>query len=158
MRAAFEARYEAPDKLHITLAFLGNVQSSQLDDIAAIIDGVAARTPAFELTLDKLGAFPNERRPRIVYIGSRAAPSAFRSLAGELRDEYGRLGFQFQDDVAVHVTIGRVKGGSARPLPMLDIAPLKVHVHEIALFETVPDEKTTRYVVRHTASLNGTET
>jgi len=157
-RAAFEAHYEALDKLHITLAFLGNVQQSQLPDITAVVDDVAARTPAFELTLDRIGAFPNERRPRIIYIGSRAQSSAFHSLASDLREQCSGLGFQFRDDIAVHVTIGRVKGGCARPLPMLDVAPLKVRVQEIALFESLPDKNTTRYVVRHTASLNQTET
>lgn len=155
LRAAhFDARYEPPEKLHVTLAFLGRVEPSQLAAVESALDAVASGTPAFELTLDKLGAFPHERRPRIIFIGSRAQGELFRNLATALRARYETMGFSFVDDVVAHVTIARVKGGSARPLPPLDIAPIELCATGIALFESLPDKQTTRYVIRHTVSLS----
>jgi 2'-5' RNA ligase len=64
------------------------------------------------------------------------------------------MGFTFEDDVVAHVTIARVKGGSTRPLPMLDVAAMQLRVGALALFESLPDKQTTRYIVRKTSGLH----
>ena len=147
------ARYEAPEKLHITLAFLGFVDPQDVEDVRAYLAEVAAHHAPFDLTLDKIGAFPHERRPRIVYVGARNQGEAYRLLAAELCDAYTVLGFNLPEETVAHVTIARIKGGDAH-LPMLDeIAPLHLRVPSIALFESVPDKTTTRYEIRARASL-----
>jgi RNA 2',3'-cyclic 3'-phosphodiesterase len=151
--AAFDARYEPAEKLHVTLAFLGRVDQTQLAHVEHILDEVAKDHRGFELTFDKLGAFPHERRPRVIFIGSRAQGAEFRNLATSLRARYEAMGFSFDDDVVAHVTIARVKGGSARPLPLLDIAPMQVRIAKLALFESLPDGRTTRYVVRRISAM-----
>ena len=151
--AAFDARYEPADKLHVTVAFLGNVEEDLVPAIASALDDVAAHLPAFRLTLDKLGAFPHERRPRVIFVGARAQGAPFRLLATTLRARYQSMGFKFAADAVAHVTIARVKGGSERPLPVLDLAPKELAIGAIALFESLPDKQTTRYVVRRSASL-----
>lgn len=154
LRAAnLDARYEPAEKLHVTLAFLGRVDPPQLHDAEKILDDVAGDHDPFELTLDKLGAFPHERRPPVIWIGSRAQGAPFRTLATDLRERYAVLGFNFEDDVVAHITIARVKGGSARALPMLDVAAMHLRVNALALFESLPDKQSTRYVVRHTVRL-----
>jgi RNA 2',3'-cyclic 3'-phosphodiesterase len=151
--AGFDARYEAAEKLHITLAFLGRVDDLQLDDVIAALDQVAARHASFDLTLDRVGAFPHERRPRVIYVGSRAQGAPFRELTSELRERYGSLGFSFDDDVVAHVTIARVKGGAPRPVPMLDVEPQQLRIGRLALFESLPEKQTTRYVVRSVSAM-----
>ncbi|HEX8806189.1 MAG TPA: RNA 2',3'-cyclic phosphodiesterase [Candidatus Aquilonibacter sp.] len=146
--AGFDARYEPAEKLHITLAFLGRVDPAQIGAVTRVLDDVASHHPAFALTLDKVGAFPHERRPRVIFVGSRAQGAPIRALATELRDRYGTMGFTFEDDVVAHVTIARVKGGAPRPVPLLDVAPQQLRVGRLALFESLPDKRTTRYVVR----------
>ncbi len=153
--AAFSARYERPEKFHVTLAFLGNVSADALHRVEALCDGLAARVAPFDLTLDRLSAFPNERRPRIVFIGSRDQGAPFRALAATVRDACTALGFTFNDDAIAHVTLGRVKGGNARPLPMLDVPAMTLTVRELALFESIPEKETTRYAVRRSALLTG---
>ena len=114
--ANFDARYEPAEKLHVTLAFLGRVDEPQLDAVERILDEVAAQHTAFALTLDKLGAFPHERRPRVIFVGSRAQGAAFRTLATALRERYAAMGFSFDDDAVAHVTIARVKGRLNTPV------------------------------------------
>jgi RNA 2',3'-cyclic 3'-phosphodiesterase len=151
--ANFDARYEPAEKLHVTLAFLGRVDREQLGEVEAILDQVAGDQRSFDLTLDKMGAFPHERRPRVIWIGSRAQGTPFRTLATALRERYAAMGFSFEDDVVAHVTIARVKGGSARPLPLLDVATMQLRVVRLALFESLPDKQTTRYVVRRASAM-----
>ena len=146
------ARFEAPEKLHITLAFLGWVDAERMEPIREALHTVAAQTKPFMITLDKLGAFPHERRPRVIWIGSRDQGDAFRSLARSMQHAYAELGFNFDKDAVAHVTIARVKEGRAH-LPMLDVAPMRVRVKELTLFESLPAGRTTRYEVRDRAPL-----
>jgi RNA 2',3'-cyclic 3'-phosphodiesterase len=153
-KTGFAAKYEAPEKLHATLAFLGNVDASRYDEIAsALVSGIEAAAP-FALTLDKLGAFPHERRPRVVYIGSREQGPAFRSLGQHVRGVYAALGFSFGEDAVAHVTIARVKE-SKRPLPLVEFPAIELPVHRIALFESLFDKerKTSRYEIAAMATL-----
>lgn len=150
----FQARYESPEKLHITLAFLGNVEHDRVADAEAALTRIAAGTRPFTLTLDRLGAFPHERKPRIVYIGSRDQGQLYRDLATRTREAYEALGFEFKDDSIAHVTIARVKHDTRpRAVPQLEIEPIHLRVDRIVLFESIPAEHTTRYEVRATVSL-----
>jgi 2'-5' RNA ligase len=155
-KAGFAARYETAEKLHVTLAFLGFVDPERTDAVGAALERVAARRKSFELTLDKLGAFPYETKPRVVYVGARAQGAEFRALANDLRGEYARLGFEFRDDAIAHVTIARVKA-SKRSLPFSDFEPIKLRVNALTLFESLPDpaQNTSRYEIAQRAILSG---
>jgi len=144
----FDARYEAPEKLHVTLAFLGFVESSGCEEVAAVLPEAAAHVVPFAVSLDKLGAFPHERRPRVIYVGSREQGAAFRTLAAEIRNGYAKLGFAFESDAVAHVTIARVKAPKI-PLPLVEFAPIVLEIRELALFESLPDpaRNTSRYEV-----------
>ncbi len=151
-RAAFDCRHTAPENLHLTLAFLGEVARERVEEIASVIDAVACESVTFDLTLDRLGAFPNERRPRIVYLGSRDAGAHFRDLVYALRGAYRTLGFTFEDDAVAHITLARVHGESERPLPMLDLNPQPMPVTEIRLFESLRRNGSLRYDTRYRAA------
>jgi 2'-5' RNA ligase len=153
-RTGFAARYEPPEKLHLTLAFLGNVAANRYPAIATALDEVAAQNAAFPLTLDKVGAFPHERRPRVVYVGAREQGAQFRTLAQSLRGSYAALGFKFDDDSVAHVTIARVKDPRA-PLRSVEFAPIAFTVESLSLFESIFDPKanTSRYEITRVAAL-----
>jgi 2'-5' RNA ligase len=153
-KTGLTAKFEAPEKLHVTLAFLGFVEPVRFDEIVAKLNATASRTKPFSVSLDKLGAFPHERKPRIVYIGAREQGAEFRRLAARVRSEYVALGFEFHDDAVAHVTIARVKEAK-RPLPLVEFPPIAFAICEVALFESLPDpaRKTSRYEVLARATL-----
>lgn len=148
-----DARFEPAEKLHITLAFLGWVDPQHVEIIRDALRAVAGAVRPFTLTLDTIGAFPHERRPKIVWIGSRDQGAPYRTLAYSARRAFEPMGFSFEKDAVAHVTIARVKGGRAH-LPMLDVAPVQVHVTHVSLFESLPAGATTRYEVRERTPLN----
>ena len=152
--AAFPGRFEAAEKLHITLAFLGWVDAERVEAIRDTLRAVAQSQAPFDITLDRVGAFPHERRPRIVWIGSHDQGEGFRRVARAAQAAYAGMGFSFTQDAVAHVTIARVKEGRAH-LPMLDIRPVRMRVSHISLFESLPAARTTRYEVRDRAALNG---
>lgn len=154
-RTGFAAKFEDIGKLHVTLAFLGNVDERNYDAVTAAMNESASATPPFSIVLDRLGAFPHERKPRIVYVGTRDRGAAYRSLSARLRDAYGRLGFSFTDDAVAHVTIARVKN-PRRPLPLVEPSPAILQVETLTLFESIFDKErnTSRYVVSATSRLS----
>ncbi len=145
MRAGFAAHYEAPEKLHVTLAFLGYVAAERYADVVSAL-AAAARAAPFAVTLDKLGGFPHERRARIAYVGARDQGAPFRALAENVRGAYAALGFEFRNDPVAHVTIARVKAPS-RALPLIEFPPIPLHMGGLTLFESLPDRtnNTSRY-------------
>ncbi len=155
-RAGLAGKYEAPEKLHVTLAFLGFVEPARLDRIVSTLRTVAAGSAPLAVSLDKLGAFPHERRPRVVYVGAREQGPRFRSLAGDVRRAFAQLGFEFRDDPVAHVTIARTKE-SKRALPSIEFAPIDVQIHALALFESFADpaHETSRYEIAARFALGG---
>ena len=144
------ARFVDHTNYHLTIAFLGNIAHGQIEPIASAIDTVGAGHTPFDLTFDRIGAFPNERRPRVVYVGSRGSSPKYRALADDVRATVTALGFALEENDAIpHVTIARIARSNRQPLPMLDIRSFDMSVGELTLFESVPFEGTTRYIIRH---------
>jgi 2'-5' RNA ligase len=153
-RAGFAARFEAPEKLHVTVAFLGGVEAGRVDGVREALSTAARASARFALRFDRLGAFPHERRPRIVYVGARDQGAPFRSLCANVRAGLERLGFAFDADAVAHVTIARVKA-PAHPLPLVEVPPVALDVERIGLFESLfdPARNTSRYETIATATL-----
>ena len=152
-RTGFEARYEAPEKYHITLAFLGNVAPSQFDSIERALESLS-NIPAIQIALDRLSGFPHERRPRVVFIGARNQGHAFAHLATQTRERYTALGFNLDKDPVAHVTIGRIKAPQ-RPIPLIEVEAITIEITALTLFESLPDpaHNTSRYEIRRTIAL-----
>ncbi|MDN5844597.1 MAG: RNA 2',3'-cyclic phosphodiesterase [Alcaligenaceae bacterium] len=82
-------RIMRPDTLHLTLAFLGNVQATQVADLSAAVPAWRVHTGLLELT--RLGRF---KGPRIVWAGPADARVGWLDeLHTELWGRLGRLGF-----------------------------------------------------------------
>ncbi|MBV8343902.1 MAG: RNA 2',3'-cyclic phosphodiesterase [Candidatus Eremiobacteraeota bacterium] len=145
VRTGFAAHYEARDKLHLTLAFLGYVGAEQYAGVVEALDA-AARIAPFAVTLDKVGGFPHERRPRIAYVGAREQGAPFRALSQTVRSAYAARGFEFKNDSVAHVTIARVKAPT-HPLPLIEVPAIPLRVERLTLFESLPDRanNTSRY-------------
>lgn len=148
------AIYEDPSKFHITLAFLGNVPACRFDEIARAMRDAASICERFELTLDKLAAFPHERKPHVIYIGAREQGPAFRALTYCTQQTYRTAGFRFEDDPVAHITIARTKQPH-RPLPVIELAPVGLIVNYVSLFASRFDKEksTSRYEVLSSVTL-----
>jgi 2'-5' RNA ligase len=111
-------RLVPPRNLHVTLAFLGEVDAHRLDALCRI--GASLRAPAFTIEFDRIGSF---RRSGIVYAGVSevSAPAA--------------AGFRFERRRFVpHVTLIR----DARAVPSSDASDVRVlwQVRHIVLVES----------------------
>lgn len=100
----------AERKLHLTLRFLGEQTPDAAARVAAPMDAVAARHRRFEMRLRHVGAFPNFRRARVVWMGVEPAPR-LELLHHDVELACEALGFGVEGrPFRPHVTLARVKG------------------------------------------------
>ena len=57
------------DALHLTIAFLGEIPNSMLEPLGKAVGEAIVHQSRFELKLDRLGAFPTIKDPRVFWIG-----------------------------------------------------------------------------------------
>jgi 2'-5' RNA ligase len=114
-------RWTAPESIHLTLHFLGDIAPETVPQITSLMEQTAAAHPPFTLTLGDLGCFPNTRRPRIVWAGVFGQTDILVQLHGELGEKLKTLGFTLDArPYSPHLTLGRVKDG----IPQRQLAQL----------------------------------
>ncbi|MBK9409663.1 MAG: RNA 2',3'-cyclic phosphodiesterase [Gemmatimonadetes bacterium] len=106
--AAPRVRWVRAAQLHLTMKFIGERPASDVGPIAEVVREVVAGLPALRVTLRGAGAFPNFRRPRVVWLGMHP-PAPLATLARHLDDALTPLGVDAESrPFRAHVTLGRV--------------------------------------------------
>jgi 2'-5' RNA ligase len=109
LRAAAPAvKWVGPEQLHLTLKFLGE----QADDTAArvreTLPAVTARHAGVPLALGGVGAFPNFRRARIVWMGVGPSPR-LELLYHDVEAACAAIGLEVEGRAfRPHITLGRI--------------------------------------------------
>jgi len=138
-------RWVPAHNVHLTLKFLGDVATPNLEMIQRTMAAEAAGFEAFDGTVEGFGAFPNLHRPSVLWIGFKAPPT-LGVLQRELDLATERLGYRGDErGFSPHLTIGRVRT-TARAADMqkvrdqlaqLQIASLgSVHIGAVHLFKS----------------------
>src|SRR5437868_13613189 len=97
LREAFprvRASWERPEKIHITLKFLGDVEVSRVEELSRAAGRAAAHAEPFELTIARPGAFPPHGPPRVLWRGIEDASGKLSNLHRSLEDDCPAVGFQ----------------------------------------------------------------
>lgn len=98
------------ENLHYTLRFLGDLGEDGARRAAQAAAEAAAAHHAFDARLGGLGAFPNPRKARVLWIGLAQGAEALTALARAVEEALRRRGFGRADrPFAAHLTIGRVR-------------------------------------------------
>jgi RNA 2',3'-cyclic 3'-phosphodiesterase len=138
-------RWVAPENYHLTVAFLGSVDPAKLPDVLTAVAAAAAHLAPFDVPLDTVGAFPNARRPRVLWVGPATAVTAFAGLCGVVRGELATLGFTFEPHVDAHVTLARASGPTAA-LPNVDPPhTAALHIAALTVYQSFTERAGARY-------------
>ncbi len=140
------ARFELPEKFHLTLAFLGWTEEDRLDALHRALTVAGRASTRFGISLDRFGAFPNKRRASIVWIGSEPQSEPFNQLADTVSEQLALAGWTVDRKPQPHVTVARLKPSRRLSLPRL-AEPHRLVVERLSLFQSLPAGPTTRYEV-----------
>lgn len=149
-------KWVEPHRMHLTLRFLGNTPVDRLDELADALDEAAQAHAPFTLRLDALGCFPNERRPRVIWVGVVGDVARAEALRAAIEEKLEPLGWQPEEkSFRPHLTLGRVKDRKATiDLPWgQGVAPASINVEEIVLFESQLRRSGPQYIARHVSRL-----
>jgi len=98
-----------PEAMHITLKFLGDIAEETVQAIADRLNVIGESLPPFDLKTNRIGAFPNPRRPRVVWMGFEPCRH-LNALQQRLEAELETLEFQTEKRAFTpHVTLLRIK-------------------------------------------------
>ncbi|GAB4340188.1 MAG: RNA 2',3'-cyclic phosphodiesterase [Desulfobulbaceae bacterium] len=105
------ARWVAPEQLHLTLRFIGDVDSTVFRDVREALAGV--RSDGFRLRLEGMGFFPPRGKPRVVWVGVPRSDQLLR-LRNRVESALVAAGLEPEGrKYAPHITLARLKNTPA---------------------------------------------
>lgn len=124
-QAGAAVKWVEPDNLHVTLLFLGEVADRDVPAVCRVVLDRCKEQPAFTMSVEAAGCFPNPRRPRVLWVGVGEGTPELIALHDALEPPLLDLGCyrREQRPYTPHVTLGRVK--SDRPTESLAEALVK---------------------------------
>jgi RNA 2',3'-cyclic 3'-phosphodiesterase len=130
-------RLTAPERVHLTLKFLGEVPPEDLPRLVSTLEGIGRHGGHFDASTSGFGAFPSTRRARILWAGIGNGSEEIVSLARAVEHLLEPEGFDPEDKPFVpHLTLGRAR----RPVPFdpsATVLPeLRFPVREVALVQS----------------------
>jgi len=162
--AGVDAAWIPPDRMHLTLHFLGDeIDDADLHRICVALDGAAAAVPAFRIAFDGVGVFPDVRRPRVVWLGVQAGAAELARLYDELAGRLAPIGFHPEArGFRPHLTLGRFRGRGtegatlAAALASVEgVAAAEMRLQKIVLYESRLLKAGAEYDRLHAAPLAG---
>ncbi|MBI4559165.1 MAG: RNA 2',3'-cyclic phosphodiesterase [Candidatus Hydrogenedentes bacterium] len=116
------ASWAKPEAMHLTLRFLGDLESGKL---APLFENLAAEysgTRPFELKVRSTGAFPNLRHPSVLWVGVEPPDGPLATVQNVAEQAARAIGLSAEKNrFHPHVTIARIKdeAGSNRLVSLL---------------------------------------
>lgn len=130
--------WKSQENFHITLEFLGELESSSVPILTEILSKVARNIEPFMLNLEGLGAFPSMSRPHTLWTAVNGNLNGLNHLRDEIHSELAKSGFALEDrKFKPHITLA-----SHPELNGLDLSVVRTkrlgeyNVKEVVLFES----------------------
>ncbi len=131
-------KWVLPEQYHMTIHFFGDIPVSEVEIIDKGLRPLFDKIPPPSIRLTGIGAFPNMRRPNVLWLGVEEPRGTLQEIVLRVRQAVSQLGYPVEDGRAFtpHVTLGRIKNISrqdkietmltGRPLPLpTSLKPLK---------------------------------
>ena len=146
------ARWVAPEKMHLTVRFIGHVDDTRVDALLDALRPSLAVAP-FDLETGTCGVFPPSGPPRALWLGLSAGLASLAAMHDEFDRRLGPLGYEPEHrPFNAHLTLARVKDaprGSAAIVreAVRTIAPAhaRSRITHATVFQSVPSPNGSSY-------------
>ncbi len=153
-------RWVGEAQLHLTLAFIGEVNPSAAEPLIAAMRSPIDR-PVFDVVFGGLGVFPLHGAPRALWVGLSQGADDVVAMQRIVADRIAAVGLPLdQRPFHPHLTVGRWR--SSRPSDrrrLLDAdrggAVARVSVTDVALIESQLSSDAPKYIVLCRSALAG---
>ena len=140
-----------PERLHITIRFIGQVDDTRVDEIRAVLAPPLALDP-FDLAIVGVGTFPPKGSPRVVWAGLNGGRDQLTVIEATVSERLARAGVPRDErPYNPHLTLARLRDGAGlRSVPFVgslrEISLGTTSVDAITLFESRLSPKGPAYV------------
>lgn len=98
------------ESIHLTLKFLGNIPFKQVAEINRLMEEAVQGTLPFHLEVSELGAFPNPKQPRVLWVSIKGEIDTLLSLQQSIDSALAPLGFaEEKRPFTPHLTLARLR-------------------------------------------------
>jgi RNA 2',3'-cyclic 3'-phosphodiesterase len=156
-------KWVGAENLHLTVKFIGEFPEEKLSNVTNIIDEVLAHQPAFSISIEGLGMFPNSDNPRVIWLGIRGGDPLI-SIHQQLNQSLAQIGVKpDQRPLSPHLTIARVRQGVNRStlsqigisLSEFRVDPLdSILIDHMSLFQSILKPTDPHYKILYSQQLN----
>ncbi len=136
------------DKIHLTLAFLGEQPDQLKEKLVEIIKNAVADIPSFEVTPAYIDGFPNLHQPQVLWIGVKGDIDKVLLIRERIKDGLESLHLPVDERRFIpHITIAKANKDlkvdqnlevNLEKLMAMPFNPIKIS--SIKLFESVPNQ------------------
>jgi 2'-5' RNA ligase len=134
--------WDKPEKLHLTLKFLGEIPHEKLPLIIKAAEDAANEIEPFALAIENPGAFPPRGAARVLWLGVKDDSQNLSEIQKRLENRLEQIGFQRERrNFKPHLTVARLKEpNKARPLTELhlktEFSEIIFEVSEIVVYKS----------------------
>jgi len=82
------------ENMHLTLHFLGDVESDNISSLVNKLSEVIPKYNTFSLTLGNTGAFPSIKKPKVVWIGAESSGEELTLIHGGIKPVLENAGIE----------------------------------------------------------------
>jgi len=135
-----KVKWENPDKFHMTLRFLGDIEESNITEISAELGSVMLGFDNIRMTASGIGFFPNQKRPNVVFIDLTEEGNFSEQLVNEIDNKLNRFGFKPDKKFVPHVTVGRFRRENRKGLHEqinVNVEPIEIIFDSFYLMKSV---------------------
>ena len=109
-KSGADVKWVEPEKIHLTLRFLGDMGPEKAEELKKILAETAAGSNPFELTMKDIGAFPGLSSPRVIWAGVGLGAAESTRIAEAIETKLQTIGIPKEERrFHPHMTLGRVR-------------------------------------------------
>ena len=99
-----------PPGQHLTLKFFGDISAEDVNNICSAVQKRIVSESKQNLKVEKLGIFPDARRPRVLSCGVTGDTERLCTLQKKLDGDFAAIGFPVEErPFRAHLTLARIK-------------------------------------------------
>jgi len=105
-----DIRWVRPEGIHLTLKFFGSISESDVANISQAVKNNTSNVKPFTLGIRRVGAFPDVKRPRVLWLGMDGDVEILIRLQKKVDAELQNYGFGKEErSFKPHLTLARIK-------------------------------------------------
>lgn len=99
-----------PQGQHLTLKFFGDISKEDINNIYSAVQKRVVAEAKLNLKIEKLGVFPDARRPRVLWCAVAGDVERLINLQKKLDGDFAAIGFPAEErSFKAHLTLARIK-------------------------------------------------